>query len=301
MRNATENNCGDLGAKLGVLTAGVLVAGGLLYAPKINAAIDRPFFRVLPLVVVIAATEDEANGGVAPVVVDFNVLTPASSGSAAPDLIGIDGFVFNANSGFDAGHDFSGGASRLDIDDETSGGNFGNPSGGDIDYLEPTDSLSSFGLDETTDINVRRARNVSRFLVASNTAFDVYAEASNLTRTGDFVALNYENIGFRARLNRSGGSGLGRWGDAAQNPAIGGSGLDNSLDDLSDLSAGPTKIFDGGRRTARIRGSLLEQAVSFNIRYALSLTADGSDENFYDFSMGAGTIGADVTYTIYTP
>jgi len=116
-----------------------------------------------------------------------------------------------------------------------------------------------------------------------------------------FVGLNYENIGFRARLNRSGGSGVGRWGNAAQNPAIGGSGLDNSLDDLSDLSAGPTKIFDGGRRTARIRGSLLEQAVSFNIRYALSLTADSSDENSYDFSMGAGTIGADVTYTIYTP
>jgi len=118
---ATKNICGDLGAKLGVLAAGVFVAGGVLYAPKTNAAIDRPFFRVLPLVVVIAATEDEANGGVAPVVVDFNLLTPASSGSAAPDLIGIDGFVFNSNSGFDAGHDFSGGASRLDVDDETSG------------------------------------------------------------------------------------------------------------------------------------------------------------------------------------
>jgi len=41
--------------------------------------------------------------------------------------------------------------------------------------------------------------------------------------------------------------------------------------------------------------------VSFNIRYALSLTADASDKNSYDFSMGTGTIGADVTYTIYTP
>ena len=283
-------------------TALVLLAGSsLIPATPASAAVDRPFFRVLPLVVVIAATENETNGGVAPVAVDFNLLTPASSGSAAPDLIGVDGFVFNANSGFDAGHDMTGGASRLTVDDETSGGNFGNPGGGDIDFLEATDSLSAFGLDETTDVNTRRARNVSRFLVVSNTAFDIYAEASNLTRTGDFAGLNYENIGFKSRLNRSGGSGVGRWGDAAQNPAVGGSGLDAGLDDLGDMSAGPTKIFDGGRRTARIQGSLLEQAVSFNIRYALSLSPDGSDANTYDFSMGIGTIGADVTYTVYTP
>lgn len=285
----------------GFIAAIVLSSAALVTGPQATAAIDRPFFRVLPLVVVIAATEDETNGGVAPVVVDFNLLTPASSGSAAPDLIGSDGFVFNSNSGFDPGHDMTGGASRLTVDNETSGGNFGNPGGGDIDYLEATDTLSAFGLDETTDINTRRARNVSRFLVVSNTAFDIYAEASNLTRTGNFAALNYENIGFRSRLNRRGGSGLGRWGDAAQNPAVGGSGLDAVLDDLGDLSTGPTMIFDGGRRTARVTGSLLEQAVSFNIRYALSLSPDASDTNTYDFSMGTGTIGADVTYTVYTP
>lgn len=44
-----------------------------------STVIDRPFFRALPLVVVIAATEDEANGGVAPVAVDFNLLTPDTS------------------------------------------------------------------------------------------------------------------------------------------------------------------------------------------------------------------------------
>ena len=284
-----------------VCAAAFLSITVLMVGSNASAATDSPFFRVLPLVVVIAATEDEANGGVAPVAVDFNLLTPASSGSAAPDLIGLDGFVFNANSGFDAGHNMSGGASRLTVDDETFGGNFGNPGGGDIDYLEASDTLSALGLDATTDVNTRRSRNVSRFLVVSNAAFDIYAEATNLTRTGDFAALNYENIGFRSRLNRSGGSGAGRWGDAAQNPSIGGNGLDASLDDLGDLSAGPTKIFDGGRRTARINGSLLEQAVSFNIRYALSLSPDASDINAYDFSMGTGTIGADVTYTVYTP
>ena len=294
------NNFGLLTRKLAVSVSAFLAATCLV-PMSANSAVDSPFFRAMPLVVVIAATEDEANGGVAPVAVDFNLLTPASSGSAAPDLIGIDGFVFNSNSGFDPGHDSSGGASRLEIDNETFGGSFGNPGGGDIDYLDATDNLTAFGLDNTTDIDIRHARNVSRFLVVSNAPFDMYAQASNLTRTGDFAALNYENIGFRALLNRSGGTGAGRWGDAAQNPAIGGSGLDSNLNDLGDLSAAPTKFFDGGRRTARVRGSLLEQAVSFNIRYALSLTPDAEINNAYDFSMGTGTIGADVTYTVYTP
>jgi len=137
--------------------------------------------------------------------------------------------------------------------------------------------------------------------VVSNAAFDVYAHADNLVKTGDFTALDYENIGIRLRLNVKGGSGVGRWGDMAQNPRIGGTGLDASIDDLGDISAAPTKVFDGGRRTAKLRGTLLEQAISFNIRYALSPDADSSDINAYDFSMGTGTIGADVTYTIYTP
>jgi hypothetical protein len=263
--------------------------------------VDRPFFNAQSLVIVIGATEDEANGGAAPVAVDFNLLTPASSGLAAPDLIAQDGYVFNSNAGFDPGHDFSGGASRLQIDNELSGGNFGNPGGGDIDYLEASDSLTSFGLGQDTDINVRRSRHVSRFLVVSNAPFDMFAQASNLTTSGDFTSLGYENIGFRALINRTGGSGAGRWGTAAQNPSVGGSGIDSSLNDLGDFSAGPTKLFDGGRRTARSVGTLLEQAVSFNIRYALSGSPDASLNNDYDFSMGVGTIGAEVAYTVYTP
>ncbi len=285
-----------------VLTLAALVASASLYAPTAHAAsTDRPFFKAQSLVIVIGATEDEANGGIAPVAVDFNLLTPASSGTAAPDLIGVDGYVFNSKAGFNPGHDFSGGATRLDIDNPVFGGTFGNPGGGDIDYLEATDSLSAFGLDGTTDVDTRRSRHVSRFLVVSNAPFDMFAQASNLIRTGDFTALNYENIGFRALINRTGGSGAGAWGSKAQNPAIGGGGLDGAINDLGDMSAGPTKIFDGGRRTARFNGTLLQQAVSFNIRYALSNAADASHNNAYDFSMGVGTIGADVTYTVYTP
>ena len=285
------------------IIAGVLMlalAAGL-FSPALASIIDRPFFRANALVVVIGSTEDEANGGVAPVVVDFNLLDQSASGSAAVDLIGIDGFVFNSNSGFDPGHDFSGGATRIDINDELNGGNFSNPGDGDIDFLEETDSLTAFELDAATDLNVRQARNVSRFLVASNVAFDIFVESTDLTRTGDFTDLDFENIGFRALLNRTGGSGEGRWGENAQNPAIGGEGIDETLNDLGDFSEGPVKLFDGGRRTARFPGTLLEQAVSFNIRYSLSLAADAAQNNDYDLSLGSGTIGAQVSYTVYAP
>ena len=277
----------------------VLMSG--LVPPALAQITDRAFFSANALVVVIAATEDEANGGQAPFVVDFALLDFTPSGSAAFDLIRGDGFVFNANSGFDAGHDFSGGATRIDINDEITGGSFGNPGGGDIDYLEATDSLTAFELDGDTDINTRDARNVSRFLVASNVAFDIFVESTDLTRTGDFIGLDYENIGFRALLNRSGGSGAGRWGDSAQNPAIGGGGIDETINDLGDMSSGPVKLFDGGRRTAALRGSLLEQSVSFNIRYSLSGSADSANANDYDLSLGSGTIGAEVSYTVYAP
>jgi len=282
-------------------SVGLVSCASLFAMPAQADIVDRPYFNAQALVIVIGATENETNGGVAPVAVDFNLLTPATSGSAADDLISGDGYVFNSNNGFDVGHDFSGGGSRFDIQNETFGGRFGNPGGGDIDFLEASDSLTAFGLDETTGINTRHARNVSRFLVVSNAPFDIFSQASNLIRTGDFTALDYENIGFRALINRSGGSGTGAWGSAAQNPAVGGSGIDSNLNDLGDMSAGPTKLFDGGRRTALNTGTLLEQAISFNIRYALSGSPDSRLTNAYDFSLGVGTIGADVTYTVYTP
>ena len=290
--------------KISSALLGTTLFTGLIVPAFTTAAasvIDRPFFNATALVVVIGATEDETNGGEAPVVVDFALLDKTLSGTEAVDLIRGDGFVVNANSGFDPGHDFSGGATRIDINGEVSGGNFGNPGDGDIDYLEATDTLSAFELDEGTDLNVRQARNVSRFLVASNVPFDIFVESTDLTRTGDFTDLDYENIGFRALINRRGGSGEGRWGDNAQNPAVGGEGIDETLNDLGDFNEDPVKLFDGGRRTARFPRALLSQAVSFNIRYSLNAAADGGQVNDYDFSLGSGTIGAEVSYTVYSP
>jgi hypothetical protein len=283
----------------GVFIRSAVVVASLCAVPTaIATQIDRPFFRANSVVIVIGATDDDTSGGVAPVVVGFNLLTSAPN-TRSDDIIGVDGYVMNSQSGWVPGLDFSAGTSRLQLQNQTSGGAFSNS--GDPDYLEVTDSYTAFGLDGTTDITTPQHRKVSRFLVASNAKFDVYAQASNLTKTDDFSTLDYKNIGIRIRLNVKGGTGAGRWGDMAQNPRIGGTGLDPSINDLGDLSGVPVKVFDGGRRTAADPGTLLEQAVSFNIRYALSPDADSSNINAYDFSMGIGNIGAEVAYTIYTP
>ncbi len=283
----------------GLLVA--VIAAEALYSSSAFATPIGPFFKLQSTVIIIGATEGESKGGVTPVVLDFNLLTPTSSSLTSPDNISLDRYVLNANSGFNARYDFLAGTTRLIVDNETAREDFGILGSSDIYYLEASDTLSAFSPDNAADINARDSHNASRFLVVSNARFDIYSQASNLTRTGDFAVLDYENISYRALIKTSGGSGTGRWGDAAQNPAVGGGGIDDTIDDLSDMTVGPMQLFEGGRRTAKTTGSLLDQAVSFNIHYALSDVADASTARGHDFSIGTGTLGADVTYTIYTP
>ena len=68
---------------------------------------------------------------------------------------------------------------------------------------------------------------------------------------------------------------------------------------LDDISAGPTKVFDGGQRTARARGSIMDHAVSFQSRY--NLLGSPITGNNYDLSLGTGTLSAEIVYTVYTP
>jgi len=65
------------------------------------------------------------------------------------------------------------------------------------------------------------------------------------------------------------------------------------------LSSGPIKVFDGGRRTARLPGSIAQQAAGFASLYRLQ--GAPINGNNYDFSLGTGILSADVIYTIYAP
>lgn len=271
------------------------------------SVLDRPFFRSNATVVVFGADGFNEEGGTAPIVFDFLSLDDGVSGQAAPDLIGLDGRPINFNSGtFNAIFSESAGGTEFQVNDAVSGGEFNTT--GPNQILNATDSYNAFTLDEDTDIDLLNGGNrASRFFIASNAAFDLYAQADNLDLSGTFSALDLSNIRFRLRYQVTGGGGASRWGERAQDPAIGGDGivlgqdanLNPSLATLNDLSTGPTKVFDGGRRTAAEPGGILEQSVGFQARY--NLIGSGINANNYDFSLGSGSIAADVIYTVYVP
>ena len=271
-------------------------------APALSAVVDRPFFRAASVVIVFGASDFEENGGVAPVVYDFHILDDATSGQAAPDLIAADGRSVNFNtarfnpiqSGESSGWEYQ-------INNATFGGAF--QSNAPHQTLDANDSYTAFGLDNTTDVDLLGGGNrASRFYVASNVPFDIFGQASNLLATGDFSTMDYSNIRYRLRYQVQGGGGANRWGQSAQDPAPSGSGITfggSGLFTLAGLAAAPVKVFEGEQRTARQAGSIMDHAVSFQSRYNLrGATING---NNYDFSQGIGSIGADVTYTIYTP
>ena len=280
-----------------------MLAGSVMTTPASAEVVDRPYFKASSIVIVFGADDFEENGGEAPIVYDFYLLDNLASGVAGNDIIGVDGRTINYNtgrynpiqSGISSGWEFQ-------VNDATFGGAL--ISSAPHQTLDADDSYTAFGLDDDTDIDLLGGGNrASRFYVASNAAFDIYGQASDFQATGDFAGLDYSNIRYRLRYQVNGGGGANAWGQRAQDPALGASGVvlgqNGTLFTLDDMASGPVKVFDGGRRTARTEGSIMQQAISFQSRY--NLRGAGITGNNYDFSMGVGTVSAEITYTVYTP
>ena len=284
------------GAMLAALACGL--------APAQAKILDKPYFNAQALVIVFAASDFSENGGTAPVAGDFYLLDSAS-GTAGSDIIAGDLATINFNGGRpNPSSDGSQSAWEFQITGQTFGGQF--TSAGPHQTLDANDSYAAFGLDDDTDIDLLGNGNrASQFFVASNAPFDIHAQASELVATGGFSDLDYSNIRYRLRINTTGGGNSAfAWGSAAQNPTGGAQGItfpQNGANrwTLANIAGADTKVFDGGRRTARTRGTILEQAVSFQSRY--TLIGAGINGNNYDLSMGEGELGATVTYTVYTP
>ena len=261
------------------------------------SVIDRPFFRANALVIIFSGGDFIENNGAAPLAHDFVLLDGVSSGSAGNDLIAQDGVPVNFP--FDPISDGTSGGWPFQITGQTSGGAYdNNPS---FQMLDANDSYTAFGIDNGTDIDLLGTQvRFAWFFVASNTAFDIYAEASNLVTSGDFTGLGFDNIGYQLVERSPASSSIGQ---RSQLASVGGGGIvigNNAFGfTLDDISGGQTKVYDGGRRTARIPGSIAQQATGFASVYRLR--GSPITGNNYDFSMGTGILSADVTYTVFAP
>ncbi len=238
------------GISLGALAAAIGASADI---------IDRPFFQSQGLVVVWGDTQFVQSPGFAPIVSDFVLLDPASSGTAGEDLIDSDVYVVrtgtlnpisNSHTSGDTGNNGN------PISNQTSGGIYGDngPYYTGSGVLSATDTLTAFGIDATTDSSgaIAPVHNTS-FFVASNTPFDIFAEATNVVTTGDFASSGFDgsNIGFDMSLDLGGSDTLQfsaatlLYGSNAQDPSVGGSGIVSSVNDLGDMST-EVKVFDGG-------------------------------------------------------
>lgn len=291
------------------LSLSVLAASTAVHAD----VVDRPYFQSQGLVVVWGDTQFIQFPGFAPIVSDFVLLNPASSGTAGDDLIDTDVFVVrtgsldpisNSHTAADRGNNPN------PISGQTSGGVYADNGGFTTSgVLSATDTLTAFGIDAATDTSASVAPvHRTSFFVASNAAFDIFAEANNVVTTGDFSTngFNGSNIGFAMNLDLGGSdtlqfsNALLPYGSNAQDPSSGGSGIISTVDDLGDMGT-EVKVFDGGQRTAASFGTLTEQSVRFDNVYTLDMDASIPGVQPYDLSSGTGIISADVTFTIFVP
>ena len=276
------------------LAAATLTLGTITASASVT---DRPFFRVGSVVIVWSADDFIEENWEAPIAHDFVLLDNVASGAAGNDIIEGDGVAVNFP--FDPISNGDSGGWPFEITGQTFGGTYNNdPS---FQMLDANDSYTAFGLDGDTDIDLLGSHaRFAWFFVTSNAAFDVFAEANNLSASGDFSGLGFDNITYDLRHFSPASASIGQ---RSQNPAIGGSGVvlgqNGQGSTLMDLASGPVKVFDGGRKTARVNGTIAQQAVGFASIYRLR--GAPINGNNYDFSMGIGKLSADVIYTIYAP
>lgn len=283
---------------LAAAVLGVVGFGGMLVSPQRAEATvnDVAVFRALPMVIVWGAdafAENAPTGN--PVASDF-LLLGGVSGTAGSDIIA--GNVFPVITGS------LNPASNLSV---TTTGTLisiispaAAPAGGGVLTDNPTigalnaaDSLTAFGVQASTAVGLNATGLKRSFYVASNAAFDIYAQAGAAAGTGDWAAYTPSAIQISTLgITTTGTDGGLTYGASAQSPTLGGTGFVATPLGLNTLAA-VTKIYGGGRRTALAAGNLAAQSVRFDVTYNLTAA--------YGFHLGQGSISVPVTYTIYNP
>lgn len=250
-------------------------------------------FAIDNLVVVWSADET----GNAPVVSEFII---GEVGAADTDLIATDAFTVVTGSLNSTNNNIGVGGFPLDFTGSPTG-DFNTDTDGDGN-LDADDSLSPFQLD--TDFTVDASTPRTSFYVASNTAFSISAEVTNVDVDPVFTGFSNAFLGFVdvnmevAPVGSTRTDGGFSYGSAAQAPHSGGelAGFSTPVD-LLDLLNTPTTVYTGNQRTAATPGTIADHSVRFDVSYPLV----GATVVGYDLSLGVVNFGVTVEYTVFVP
>lgn len=266
-----------------LLMAGAALAAGAatLSAPANASIIDRPHFKVLGVVIVWAA---EDSTGTAMMATDFVI----DDGAGGTDLIG-----GTANDG----RTLVTGALTPTADATSTAAlgdvlNITDDNGNVETGIDGTASFSAFSVDDNATLAGETLTYNSSFYVASNTDFGITGEVVNSTVDGDF---DLEDVSFDLDYTLADAADATGFGADNQDP--GGTfaaPIAAGTATLDDLTSAVT-LYTGADRTAATRGSIVDQSVRFDLEYSLG------GGLAYDLSMGAGTVEADVAYTVFVP
>jgi hypothetical protein len=257
-----------------LLAGATMAVGSASFATSTQASIiDRPHFKVEPIIIVWAADDTT---GTANMVTDFIV------GSSSTDLIAADGRALytgdltpteDALTSVAMGNDLS---ILLDSSADIS-----------IDTNDlPGSAFSAFDVSDNATLGGDFVRETS-FFAATNTGFRINVTATETAATGDEFDL--DNIGFELARTETGTVGSVSWGTSAQAPT---SETFAGFSNLGELTS-DIQVYQSTTRTAGSPGSIMEQSVRFDATYTMFGSAG------YDLSKGDGSIQADVVYTFY--
>ena len=160
-------------------------------------------------------------------------------------------------------------------------------------YLDAGDSFGVFQLNSSTDIALDgpgKSYSHSFFITSRNTRLSLRAIASIANSTQDFAnTLSLNDIKIDAGFTRTGTDGNFRFGRRATSNNI---TILSDVDDLGDLQATPTKMFQFNQASGirRRNGDLNEQTIRLDFLYTMP---------DYDMSMGIGTLNIDMVFGLY--
>jgi len=266
-----------------LLLAGAALAVGTaaVAAPASASIIDRPHIKVLGVVIVWGA--NDADGSV-PIATDFVI-----GDAADTDLISQDGRTVVTGSltpTADAAGVAAAGFAAVGLNGTELGDGDGVLSAADQD-------VNNFAPFSVAGASITGAALTfdSSFYVASNTAFGINAEVQSATVSGDFTLAD---VGYAFSSTQAGNDGLAFGGNTND---VGASGdFSGAPADLASFGLNtPQQVFLGSERTAATAGNIASQSVRFDAEYTLGPVTG------YDLSQGAGSVEAQLAYTVFVP